>query len=62
MLGEDDPESWFTNYGESLNGNFWTNEIRSIKFPSLLKNTAKLFWPNITIDKNNYIAVKEKVL
>ena len=60
---EEDLEDWFESFERISGSNGWTNDIRSIKLPCYLKETALLLWQSMSnMDKNDYTKCKEIIL
>ena len=60
---EEDLNDWFETYERISSSNAWTNDIRALKLPCYLKETALLVWQNMTDnDKTDYNKCKESIL
>ena len=56
-------EDWFENFERIGNSNGWTNEVKALKLPCYLKDTALLVWQNqSTTAKDNYVESKKNII
>ena len=60
---EEEIEDWFENFERIGSSHGWTNEIKALKLPCHLKETALLIWQNCNPkDKKDYNANKKQIL
>jgi hypothetical protein len=60
---EEEIEDWFENFERIGLSNGWTNEIKALKLPCHLKETALLIWQNCNPkEKKDYNAIKRQIL
>ncbi len=60
---EEDIDDWFEAFERNCNANGWNDDIKSIKLPLFLHDTALLVWQSLTIDKRkDYTEAKEAIM
>ena len=60
---EEDINEWIESFERISNASGWTKEIRSIKLPTYLKETALMVWQSLSsTDKNDYDKIKSSIL
>ena len=60
---EEDLLDWFESYERTAAGCGWTDEMKGIKLPNYLKETALLVWSNLKLaDQRCYSEIKKEII